>query len=82
MDTINKRDLLINYKDLFTEYITGKDIKKISEDTGISKSTIYTYINGGIPDNDESRKKEDIILSECKKILIERGEMFLNLVKS
>jgi hypothetical protein len=75
-------ETLADYKDLFTEYINGKDITKISNDLNLSKSKVYTYLNGGVPNNDNAKEDEQRILNLCKQILIERGEFILKSLKN
>lgn len=73
-----KVECLSDYKELFNDHITGKDITKISEETGLSKSTIYTYLNGGVPDTFNAKISEQTILKCCKEILIKRGQLLLD----
>jgi predicted transcriptional regulator len=66
-------------KQLFEEYITGKDIIRICEEVGCSKSTAYKYLNGEEPETNLSKRTYQLVLDSAKKILIERGKLFLTL---
>ena len=77
MDTIQQQETLADYKEIFEEYVTGKDIVKVGLDNNIAKSTIYTFLNGGVPNNNKSRETEQVILSSLKKILGDRGEVLV-----
>lgn len=68
-------ETLADYKESFSEYVTGKDITKVSNTLIISPSTIYNYLNGGVPDTEKARDNEQKILIELKKILSNRGEI-------
>ena len=68
-------ETLADYKETFNEYVTGKDITKVSNILTISTSTIYNYLNGGVPNTEKARNNEQKILVELKKILSNRGEI-------
>lgn len=74
-------ETISDYKDLFNEFISGSDIKKIHEDLKISKSTIYTYFNGGVPNTQSARNTENMILLYCKELLLKRGELLVKTLK-
>lgn len=75
-------ETISDYKDILVEYLTGKDITRVHKELGVSKSTIYTYLNGGVPDNQASRNTENKILCLCKSILLERSELLVNTFKT
>ena len=72
---------LNDYKDLFNDHITGKDVKYIAEQLQCAKSTVYTYMNGGVPETDKAKKLEQEILKLAKEILIERGNLLIEKLK-
>jgi len=66
-------------KELFSEHISGKDVTAIAKEVGCSKSTVYNHLGGDEPETPLTKRTYELIMDAAKRILVERGKIFLTL---
>lgn len=72
-ENINTKTLL-DYKDIFKEFLDGKDIERIGLELNLSERTIKNYMDGSIPDSIAGKANESAILEKSLIILNEKKE--------